>query len=76
MSLAREEVAMVSILSLFEQTRGDIILKTWEANIAESKRLVKEVKKSCEEELHSLEKGSLGLDKDNISKVLGKIDIA
>jgi hypothetical protein len=75
-SSAREEVAMVSRLSLSEQTRGDIILKTWEANIAESKRLAKEVKKACEEAFHSLDKGSLGLDKENIFEVLGQVDIA
>ena len=34
------------------------------------------VKKSCEEALHSLEKKSLGLEKYNISKVLGQFDIA
>jgi hypothetical protein len=74
-SSTREEVHMVSILSLFEQTRGDIILKTWEANIVENKILSKKGKKDCEESIHSLDKGSLGLDKDNISEVLGKVDI-
>jgi hypothetical protein len=75
-SSAREEVAMVSRLSLLEKTRGDIILKTWEANIAESKRLAKEVNKYCEEAFHSLDKDSLCLNKDNISEVLGQVDIA
>jgi hypothetical protein len=75
-SSTKEEVAMVSRLSLSEQTRGDIILKTWEANIVESKRLAKEVKKACEEAFHSLDKESLGLEKDNISEVLGQVDIA
>jgi hypothetical protein len=49
LSSAKEEVANVTRLSLLEQTRGDIILKIWEANIFESKRLAKEVKKACEE---------------------------
>jgi hypothetical protein len=74
-SSTKEEVTMVSRLSLSEQTRGDIILKTWEANIVESKILAKEVKKSCEEAFHSLDKESLGLEKDNISEVLGQVDI-
>jgi hypothetical protein len=74
-SSAREEVAMVSRLSLSEQIRGDIILKTWEANIVESKILDKGVKKACEEAFHSLDKESLGLEKDNISEVLGQFDI-
>jgi hypothetical protein len=73
---AREGVSMVSRLSPSEQTRGDIILKTWETNIAESKRMAKEVKKACEETFHSLDKESLGLGKDNISEVLGQVDIA
>jgi hypothetical protein len=73
---AIEGVSMVSRLSPSEQTRGDIILKTWETNTAESKRMAKEVKKECEETFHSLHKESLGLGKDNISEVLGQVDIA
>jgi hypothetical protein len=54
LSATKDEVARVTRLSLSEQTRGDIILKTWEANLVESKRLAREVKKSCEEAfLHS-----------------------
>jgi hypothetical protein len=71
----REGVSMVSILSPSEQTKGDIILKTWETNIAESKRTTKEVKKDCEETFHSLDKESLGLRKYNISEFLGQFDI-
>jgi hypothetical protein len=74
-SSAKEEVAMASRLSLSEKTRGDIILKTWEDNIAESKRLAKEVKKACEEAFHSLEKESLVIERYNISEVLGTVDI-
>jgi hypothetical protein len=73
---AREGLSIFSRLSPSEQTRGDIILKTWETNIAKSKRMAKEVKKDCEENFHSLEKESLGLEKDNISEVLGQVDIA
>jgi hypothetical protein len=40
---------MASRLSISEQTRGDIILKTWESNIAEGRKMAKEVKESCEE---------------------------
>jgi hypothetical protein len=74
-SSAKEEVSMVSRLSLSEQTRGNIILKTWEANIDESKILAKEMNKSYEEEFHSLDKESLGLKKYNIFEVLGQVDI-
>jgi hypothetical protein len=62
-SSAREGVSMVSRLSVSEQIRGDIILKAWEANIAESKKMAKEVKEACEEAFHSLDKESLGLEK-------------
>jgi len=37
--------------------------------------MAKEVKKDCEDTFHSLDKESLGLRKDNISKVLGQVDI-
>jgi hypothetical protein len=71
----KDEATMLSRLSLSERTRGNIILNTWEANIVESKRLAKEVKKACEEAFHSLEKGSLGLEEDIISEVFGQVDI-
>jgi hypothetical protein len=76
LSSSKEEVAHVTRLSLSEQTRGDIILKTWEANIVESTRLAKEVKKACEEACSSLDNESLGMEVDSISEALGKIDIA
>ena len=66
---------MASRLSILEQTRGDIILKTWESSIAQSKKMAKEVKEFCEEAFHSLNKESLGLDKYDSSGVLGQIDI-
>jgi hypothetical protein len=68
-------VAMASRLSVSEQTKGDIILKTWESSIVESRKMDKEVKESCEEAFHSLNKESLGLDKEDSSGVLGQIDI-
>ena len=37
--------------------------------------MAKEVKEFCEEAFHSLNKESLGLDKEDISRVLGQIDI-
>jgi hypothetical protein len=66
---------MASRLSISEQTRGDIILKTWESSIVESRKMVKEVKESCEEAFHSPKKESLGIDKYDSSGVLGQIDI-
>jgi 3-methyladenine DNA glycosylase Tag len=68
-------MSAVPRLSVSEQIRGDIILKTWEANIAESKRTAKEIKEAYEEAFHSLNKESLGLGKEDNSEVLGQIDI-
>jgi hypothetical protein len=72
-SLAREGVPMVFGLSVSEQARGDIILKTWEANIAEGKKMAKEVKEACEEDFQLLNKESLGLRKDDSSEILDKL---
>jgi hypothetical protein len=62
-SSAREEISVTPRLTVAEQIRGDIILKTWEANIAESKRMAKEIKEDCEEVFDLLNKESLGLGK-------------
>jgi DNA-directed RNA polymerase subunit H (RpoH/RPB5) len=66
---------MASRLFVSEQTKGDIILKTWEYSIVESRKMAKEVKEFCEEAFHSLNKESLCLDKEDSSGVLGQIDI-
>jgi hypothetical protein len=75
-SLAREEVPVTPRLTVAEQIRADIILKAWEANIVESKRMAKEIKEDCEEVFDSLSKESLGLGKDDCSsRKLGQINI-
>ena len=61
---------MASGLSISKQTIGDIILKTWESNIDEGRKMVKEVKEYCEEVFCSLNKELLGLDKEDISRIL------
>jgi glutamyl-tRNA reductase len=71
----RDYVSEVPRLSLSEQTRGDIILKVWETNLAERKRLAIEVNKSCEEALSSLNKGLLDVEGDSISEALRQIDV-
>jgi hypothetical protein len=75
MSSAREEVPVTPRLTIAEQIRGDMILKSWEANIAESKIMAKEIKEGCEEVFDSLSKESLGLGKDDCSEILGQINI-
>jgi hypothetical protein len=71
LSATKEEVVRVTRLSLSEQTWGDILLKNWEANIVESKRLAREVKRSYEEEFYALDKESLYVGRNNISEALG-----
>ena len=73
-SSAREEVPVTPRLIAAEQIRGDIILKAWEANIAESKRMAKEIKEDCEEAFDLLDKKSLGIGKEDCSGLLGKIN--
>jgi hypothetical protein len=68
MSSAREEMYVTPRLTVAEKVRGDIILKTWEANIAENKRTTKEIKEDCEEVFHLLNKESLGLGKMMVLK--------
>jgi hypothetical protein len=72
---AKEEVSKTPRLSVTEQIRGDIMLKVWEANIAERKKMAKEVKDDCEETFDLLDKGSLGIGKDNCPGLLGQINI-
>ena len=55
-SSAREEVPVNPRLNVAKQIQGDIILKAWEANIAESKRMTKEIKEDCEEVFDLLSK--------------------
>jgi hypothetical protein len=75
-SSAKEGRAMASGLSISEKTRGDIILKTWESNIAKGRKMAKELKESCEEVFCSLNKELLGFDKEDSSGTLGQINIA
>jgi hypothetical protein len=71
-SSGREGVAIASRLSISEQTRGDIILNTWESIIIEGMKMAKEVKDFCEECFLSHKKESLGFDKEDRSRVLGQ----
>jgi hypothetical protein len=66
-----EEVSKTPKLSVTEQIRGDIMLKVWEANIAENKKIAREIKDDCEEILDLLDKRSLGIGRDNCTGILG-----
>jgi hypothetical protein len=72
---AKEEVSKTQKLSVIEQIRGDIMLKVWEANIAENNKITKEIKDDCEGIFDLLDKGSFGIGKDNCPGLLGQINI-
>jgi hypothetical protein len=74
-SKTKEEAVITSKLSIREKTRGNILLKAWEHNIAENKKMAKEVRDSCEETFGLLNKNLLDLDKESSSGMLGKINI-
>jgi hypothetical protein len=78
MSSSKEEISVISKnlrLTVEEKVIGDILLKTWEASIAESKILAKEIKDNCEETFELLDKKSLGIGKDDCSGLLGQINV-
>ena len=43
----KDDVSDVPRLSISEKIKGDIALKAWETNLAESKRLAREVNEGC-----------------------------
>jgi hypothetical protein len=70
-----EEISKNPKLSVTEKIRGDIMLKVWETNIAENKRIAKEIKDDCEEIFDLLDKRSLGIGRDNCTGLLGQINV-
>jgi hypothetical protein len=77
-SSSKEEMSLTPKtlrLTVEEKIRGDIILNTWEANIAKSKRLAKEIKEDREEVFDLLDKKSLGIGKDDCARVIGQINV-
>jgi hypothetical protein len=53
-----------------------MVLKAWETNLVESKRLARDVIEACLEALTSLDKGLIDFEGNVISEALGQIDIA
>jgi hypothetical protein len=51
------------------------MLKTWETNIVENKKTVKEIKDDCEGISDYLDKQALGFERNDCSGLLGKINI-
>jgi len=44
----KKEVEKIKKLSVSEQVKGDVILKVWEADLEENKRITKEVNDDCQ----------------------------
>jgi hypothetical protein len=72
---AKEEVPITPKLIFIEQIRGDIMLKVWEANIFESRKMAKEIKEECEETFDLLDKKLLDIGKGDFPGLLGQINV-
>ena len=71
----KEEVWNIQKISFLEQVKGDVILKVWEADLAENKRITREVNDDCQGIFDLLEKASLNIGKNNCPGLLGEINI-
>jgi hypothetical protein len=58
-----EEVPKTTKVSATEQIRGNVMLKIWETNITERKRIAKETRDDREEFFDLVDKGSLNIGK-------------
>jgi hypothetical protein len=58
-----EEVPKTTKVSSTEQIRGNVMLKLWETNITERKRIAKETRDDREEVFDLVDKGSLNIGK-------------
>ena len=73
--MPKEEVPVTPKLTITKQIRGDIMLKVWEANISESKKMAKEIKEECEETFDLLDKKLLDIGKGDFPGILGQINV-
>jgi hypothetical protein len=71
----KEEVGNIQKISFLEQVKGDVILKVWEGDLGENKRVTKEVNDDCQEIFDLLEKNSLNIGKNDCPGFLGEINI-
>jgi hypothetical protein len=62
--------------TISEQTRGNILLKEWEHNIAEGKLQAKRVTNSLEEAFSSIDGNMLGIDSRGSAKALIQMNVA
>jgi hypothetical protein len=71
----KEDFGEAQKLSVSEQVKGDVILKVWEVDLAENKRITREVNDDCQGIFDLLEKASLNIGKNNCLGLLGEINI-
>jgi hypothetical protein len=71
----KEEVREIQKLSVSEKIKGDIILKVWEVNLAENKKITREVNDDCQGIFDLLEKTSLNIGKNDCPGLIGEINI-
>ena len=71
----KEELRETQKLSVSEQIKGDIIIKVWEANLAENEKITREVNDDCQGIFDLLEKTSLNIGKNDCPGLLGEINI-
>ena len=72
----KEEVGRIRKLSILEQVKGDVILKVWEAYLAEYKIITRDVNDDCHGIFYLLERTSLNVEKNDCPGLLGEINIA
>jgi hypothetical protein len=73
---SKEKIGKTQKLSISEQVKGDIMIKVWEAKMAEYKRITREVNEDCQGIFDLFERDSLNIGTDDCSGLLGEINIA
>ena len=71
----KEDFGEAQKLSVSEHIKGDVILRVWEADIIENKRITREVNDNCQGIFYLLEKTSLNIGKNYYPGLLGEINI-
>jgi hypothetical protein len=71
----KEEFIKIQKLSISEQVKGDVMLNVWEVDLAENKRVTREVNDDCQGIFDLFEKASLNIGKNDCPGLLGEINI-
>jgi hypothetical protein len=71
----KEDFGEAQKLFVSKHIKGDVILKVWEADLTENKRMTREVNDNCQGIFDLLEKTSLNIGKNDCPWLLGEINI-